>query len=202
MDEADLQAVNSVLGGDGDAFEHLVRRYQHVLFDLALSLLGNAEEAEDAVQCAFIKIYSSLADFDRKRSFMNWAYTITLNIARNRLRRRQLISFIPFISSGEENDGRGEYAIEPAERGASPDLQLSADMLRKDLGQAVSKLPIDLRAPFVLFHIHRRPAKEVAEIMGLTSNAVSIRLFRARERLMKDLAPKYPEQFAAVDGLA
>jgi RNA polymerase sigma-70 factor (ECF subfamily) len=202
MDEADLQAVNGVLGGDGDAFEHLVSRYQHVLFDLALNLLGSAEEAEDAVQCAFIKIYSNLADFDQKRSFMNWAYTITLNISRNRLRRRQLLSFIPFISRSEDTDGGGGYAAEPEERGASPDLQLSAGILRKDLGQAVSKLPLDLRAPFVLFHIHRRPAKEVAEIMGLTPNAVSIRLFRARERLVKDLAPKYQEQFSAADGLA
>lgn len=202
MDEADLEAIRRVLGGDGDAFERLVRRYQHVLFDLALSLLGSAEEAEDAVQCAFIKIYSSLAGFDQKRSFMNWAYTITLNISRNRLRRRQLISFIPFISRGEDNDGDGGYTIEPAEPGASPDLQLSAGILRKDLGQAVSNLPLDLRVPFVLFHIHRRPAKEVAEIIGLTTNAVSIRLFRARERLMKDLAHKYPEQFAAADGPA
>ncbi|OGS11851.1 MAG: hypothetical protein A2234_05145 [Elusimicrobia bacterium RIFOXYA2_FULL_58_8] len=195
MVEADLEAVNSVLGGDGEAFEHLVRRYQHVLFDLALSLLGNVEEAEDAVQSAFIKIYSSLAAFDRKRSFLNWAYTITLNIARNRLRRRQLISFIPFLSGGKD-DGDSEYSIEPEERGASPDLQLSAGILRKDLGQAVAELPPDLKAAFVLFHIHRQPAKEIAEIMELTPNAVSIRLFKARERLMRNLAPKYPEQFA------
>lgn len=196
MDETDIEAVNRVLGGDGDAFEHIVRRYQHVLFNLALSLLGSTEEAEDTVQCAFVKIYSSLADFDRKRSLMNWAYTITLNIARNRLRRRQLISFVPFISRGEEGGGETADCPEPAEPGASPDTLLSAGILKKDLGQALAKLPYDLRAPFELFHIHRRPAKEIAEIMELTPNAVSIRLFRARAQLMKDLAPKYPEQFA------
>lgn len=198
MDDAELQAVNGVLGGDGEAFEPIVRRYQHVLFNLALSLLNSAEEAEDAVQCAFVKMYASLAAFDRKRSLLNWAYTITLNLCRNRLRRRQLISFIPFLSPAE-NGGETGYSLEPAEHGASPDALLAAGLLRQDLARALAKLPADLRAPFVLFHLHRRPAKDIAEIMGLTPNAVSLRLFRARERLARDLAPKYPEQFAGCE---
>lgn len=200
MDE-DIKAINSVLAGDADAFEHIVRRYQHILLDLAGRLLGSTEEAEDAVQCAFVKMYSCLADYDQKRPFLNWAYTITLNIARNRLRRQQILSFIPFVTRGRGDDADAQQ-IEPEEHGAAPELRLSADMLRKDLGQAVSGLSYDLRAPFVLFHMHQRQAKEIAVIMGLTPNAVSIRLFKARAQLMKELAPKYPEQFRACDGAA
>lgn len=196
MIDPDIQTINAVLAGDTDAFGRIVRRHQDRLYDLAYRLTGNGTEAEDIVQTAFIKIFSSLSDFDKSLSFPNWAYTITLNISKNRLRRRRILAFLPFMPYTDEIEpGAAGTALEPEEHNSSPDDKLSCGTLKKDLEDAISRLPPDMKTPFVLFHLHGQPAKDIARTMGLTPNAVSLRLFKARERLMLDLSPRYPEYF-------
>ncbi|MDO8804525.1 MAG: sigma-70 family RNA polymerase sigma factor [Elusimicrobiota bacterium] len=196
MIDPDIQTVDAVLAGDTDAFGQIVHRHQDRLYDLAYRLTGNGTEAEDIVQTAFIKIFSSLSDFNKTLSFPNWAYTITLNISRNRLRRKRIRTFLPFLSYADEIEpGAVGTTQEPEEHNSSPDDKISGDAIRKDLEEAISRLPQDMKAPFVLFHLHDQPAKDIASTMGLTPNAVSLRLFKARERLMLDLSPRYPEYF-------
>jgi RNA polymerase sigma-70 factor (ECF subfamily) len=188
MEQTDLQILDRIASGDSDAFEVIVRRYQGMVYDLAWRLLGDDSEAEDAAQTAFIRMYSSLRSYRREMPFRNWAYTITLNIARNRLKRRRLLNFLPFASRGEDGG-----TLEPAEPGGSPDEQLEGGGLRSALEAAIAALPEDLRTPFVLFHLHRLPAKDMAETLGVTPNAVSLRLHKARGRLAKALSSAYPE---------
>jgi len=196
MIDPDIQTVDAVLAGDTDAFGQIVHRHQDRLYDLAYRLTGNGTEAEDIVQTAFIKIFSSLSDFNKSLSFPNWAYTITLNIAKNRLRRRRILTFLPFMSYADDTDpGAAGTVLEPEDHNSSPDDKLAGGALRKDLEEAISRLPQDMKTPFVLFHLHGQPAKDIASAMGLTPNAVSLRLFKARERLMLDLSPRYPEYF-------
>lgn len=196
MIDPDIHAIDAVLAGDTEAFGQIVRRHQDRLYDLAYRLTGNGTESEDIVQTAFIKIFSSLSDFDKDRSFSNWAYTITLNISRNRLRRKKILTFLAFFSSAEELEpGTTGTTLEPKEHNSSPDEKVSCDIIKKDLEDAISRLPQDMKIPFVLFHLHGQPAKEIASTLGLTPNAVSLRLFKARERLMRDLSPRYPEYF-------
>ncbi|MDQ7774326.1 MAG: sigma-70 family RNA polymerase sigma factor [Elusimicrobiales bacterium] len=192
MDQTDLQILDSVTAGDTDAYELIVRRYQGMVYDLAYRLLGDASEAEDAAQAAFIRMYSSLGSYKREMAFRNWAYTITLNVARNKLKRRNLLSFLPFLA-GKDAEDAGGGVPEPAEAGGEPDAQLEGGRLRSDLEGAIGALPEDLRTPFVLFHLHRLPAGDIAETLGVTPNAVSLRLFKARGRLARALSPVYPE---------
>lgn len=191
MDLTDTDILDRVRGGDADAFAEIVGRYQRPMYDLALRMLGDAGEAEDITQAAFVKMYFSLSSYDRELPFRNWAYTITLNLARNRLRRRSILSFIPFLS---EDGGAG--APEPAEAGGDPPARLARRGMREDLERAIAALPADLREAFVLFHLHRVPARDIAGSLGVTPNAVSMRLFKARERLAGELSRVYPEYFA------
>ncbi|HOW89412.1 MAG TPA: RNA polymerase sigma factor [Elusimicrobiales bacterium] len=195
MELTDSQILDKVASGDAEAYELIVRRYQGMLYDLAYRLLGDVSEAEDAVQAAFVKIYSALGSYERGRSFRNWAYTITLNIARNRLKRRRLISFLPMFSSSARGEEDEAGLPEPAEAGSAPDVRLEGARLRSALEGAIAALPEDMKTPFVLFHLHGLAARDIAETMGVTPNAVSIRLSRARERLAARLSPEYPEYF-------
>ncbi|MDA8130897.1 MAG: sigma-70 family RNA polymerase sigma factor [Elusimicrobia bacterium] len=188
MEQTDLQILDRVASGDADAFELIVRRYQGLVYDLAWRLLGDVSEAEDAAQAAFIKMYSALGSYRREMPFRNWAYTVTLNVARNRLKRGRLLSFLSFMAPGDD-----EGVPEPAEAGGSPEEQLEGGGLRRALEGAIAALPEDLKTPFVLFHLHRLPAKDIAETLGVTPNAVSLRLHKARGRLARALSPAYPE---------
>ncbi len=189
MDQTDIQIVDRVLAGDKDAFAEIVARYQRRLYDLSLRMVGDPAEAEDTAQTAFIKMFSSLSSYKRELAFSNWAYTITLNLARNRLKRRAIVGFLPFWSGGEED----QPVIEPAEPGGDPPSTLASRDLRSALDDAIAALPTDLKEAFVLFHLHKVPARDIAETLGVTPNAVSLRLFKARERLMNALSPAYPE---------
>lgn len=195
MDETDTQIVDRVLSGETDAFEQLVSRHQRLLYDLSFRLTGDASEAEDIAQAAFIKMFSSLGSYKKELSFKNWAYTITLNIARNRLKRKALLKFLPlgiFFPANGEEDSRVQ---EPAEAGSSPDARLAVTDMRSSLENAISGLPEELKTAFVLYHLHKNPVKDISETLGISPNAVNIRIFKARERLAKELGPKYPEQF-------
>jgi len=194
MIDPDIRIIEAVLAGDTEAFGQLVRRHQDRLYDLVYRLVGNGPEAEDIVQTTFIKMFSSLSGFDKKFSFYNWSYTIALNVARNRLRRRRILSFFPFMSV-RDGDGGGETLLEPEEPRSSPEDALADSSLKQALENAIAGLPDDIKIPFVLCHLHGRRIKDIADTLGLTPNAVSIRLFRARERLMLELSPKYPEYF-------
>ncbi|MDA8130379.1 MAG: sigma-70 family RNA polymerase sigma factor [Elusimicrobia bacterium] len=188
MEQTDLQILDRVASGDADAFELIVRRYQGLVYDLSWRLLGDASEAEDAAQAAFIRMYSALGSYKREMPFRNWVYTVTLNVARNRLKRGRLLSFLPFMGPGDD-----EGVPEPAEAGGSPEEQLEGGGLRRALEGAIAALPEELKTAFVLFHLHRLPAKDIAETLGVTPNAVSLRLYKARGRLAKALSPAYPE---------
>lgn len=192
MDETDIQILDRVRTGDKDAFAGIVERYQRPLFDLALRMTGNAAEAEDIVQTAFIRMFSSLASYRRELAFRNWAYTITLNLARNRLKRGGLLRFLPFWSGAEAGT---DPVQEPEDPGGGPEARVASRNMRAALEDSITALPADLKEAFVLFHIHKVPAKDIAETLGVSPNAVSLRLFKARERLVKKLSPVYPEYY-------
>jgi len=195
MDETDTQIVDRVLAGETDAFKQLVSRHQQLLYDLSFRLTGNATEAEDIAQAAFIKMFSGLSSYKKELVFKNWAYTITLNIARNRLRRKALLRFLPLGIFSPANGDDDIPVQEPVETGSSPDARLDAKNMRFSLESAISGLPEELKTSFVLYHLHKNPVQDISETLGITPNAASIRIYKARERLAKELAPKYPEYF-------
>ncbi len=191
MQQEDVRLVAETLKGDPEAFRPLVEKYQSRLYDLALRMTGSIPEAEDIAQAAFIRAYSGLKLYDPTRSFFNWLYTIALNITRNRLRRKAIINFFSLERFHED-----EHVFpEPSDRNDNPEESITRRELSQYLDKAIRNLSVPLREAFVLFHFHGADVKDIAAGLGVSQNAVSLRLLKARKSLYSQLSPRFPEYF-------
>ena len=178
-DSSDLVAVQATLLGDTNAFAAVVDRYAPVLFTLALRMLGDPEEAEDAVQEIFLRAFRSLGRFRLDARFYTWLYTIAMNWLRSRLRRRRRgISAHAAVRS--DLAARGHGVPDPA------DLAVAADGER--LAQAaIDRLRPRRREVFVLRQVQGQSVAETATILGIPEGTVKTRLHRARKALAEAL---------------
>jgi len=168
QDAADLASVRQCLDGDGAGFAPIVDRYQRVLFTVALRMLGDEEEANDAAQTAFIKAYQKLATFDPERRFFSWIYRILVNECLNQRRERR-----PFEPVSPE------LAVEDS----SPADRFEAEERRKRVQAAIVALPIEYREVVVLRHFAELSYDEISETLGVSAAIVKSRLHIARRRL-------------------
>jgi RNA polymerase sigma-70 factor (ECF subfamily) len=170
---SDGELVSRCLAGDPEAFEPLVRRYERPLYNLAYRVLGDREEARDAVQEAFVRAYEKLASFDPRYRFFSWIYRIVLNGAINARSRRRLASPLAFEPRG---GGGQEEAVAGRER-------------RDGLQAALGRLAASDRELLVLRHFAELSYTEIAEALGVPEKTVKSRLHEARQRLGRQLAP-------------
>jgi RNA polymerase sigma-70 factor (ECF subfamily) len=154
----------------------LVRRYYGPVYGLAKRLLGDAAEARDAAQETFARALAHLPEFDPARSFRSWVFAIAANYVRDLLRKRKALSLGP-----ELHDALPE--LRP------PDEKALRAENRERLRAAVEALPFDLKVAVVLHFQHELPPAEVAAVLGVTPNAVRIRLYRALAVLRKEITP-------------
>jgi RNA polymerase sigma-70 factor, ECF subfamily len=184
-DADDLEAIRRVLAGEPDAFRHLVDKYGHSIVNLAFRMTGNAADAEDLAQDAFLHAYAKLAGFRIGSRFHPWLYTIALNLCRNHLRRKSLLRWIPLHGA---RGGPAVQRLDPAAHAPDPEQQLLADEGEARLQAAVAALPVIYHEVFVLRQAQELSYEEIAEVTGLPLGTVEVRLFRARKRLLKVLA--------------
>jgi RNA polymerase sigma-70 factor (ECF subfamily) len=198
MEMSDFEIVEKTRAGNKELFGLLIERYQNKLYDLAARMTGNKQEAEDIVQQAFIKMYEKLGDYKENHKFSNWAYTIALNITRNFLRRRAVLNFFSLDGWGESAQDEDSRAWEIKDPAPETENELENKELRAGLESAVDKLPLKLKDVFVLYYFHHNAISDVAQAAGISENAVSARLFRARQLLYGELSGK----FTGIPGLA
>ncbi len=177
--------IAKVLAGGTDTFHELIRPYERSVYMMALSLLHNEAEAEDAAQESFIKAYRNLGRFRAESRFSTWLIAIVLNEARGRLRRKQ-----PGLT--DSIDDTSEGSVTPAQLTdwrEIPSESLERKEVRSLIRQALNSLPLPYREVFVLRELEERNVQETAEALGITSASVKMRLHRARMMLQKQLAP-------------
>jgi len=168
VDERDRLLVKRFLEGQPDAASGLVDRYQKRLYNVALRMLDNVQDAEDVTQTAFCNAFLKLRSYNPKHRFFSWIYRITVNEALNTLRRRKRI--VPL---------EGDLEMIPA-----PGIK--ADRAAEDedsIGRALMGLKPDDRAVVVLRHFVSFSYEEIADVLGIPVKTVKSRLFTARERL-------------------
>jgi len=168
VDERDRLLVKRFLEGQLDAASGLVDRYQKRLYNVALRMLDNVQDAEDVTQTAFCNAFLKLRSYNPKHRFFSWIYRITVNEALNTLRRRKRI--VPL---------EGDLEMIPA-----PGIK--ADRAAEDedsIGRALMGLKPDDRAVVVLRHFVSFSYEEIADVLGIPVKTVKSRLFTARERL-------------------
>jgi RNA polymerase sigma-70 factor (ECF subfamily) len=185
-DEA--QVIASVLGGNTHAFHDLIRPHERSVYMMALSLLHNEADAEDAAQEAFLKAFRNLAKFRGEAKFGTWLISITLNEARTRLRSKKSVKMEPM--DGTPGD---QESISPAllrDWREIPSEVLERKEVRQLLQEAICDLPLIYREVFLLRDVEELSVNESAETLGITIASVKVRLHRARMMLQKALVPQ------------
>ncbi len=173
----DLTLVVRAQEGDTRSFEALVRRHQRQLYRLAVRLVGNSSDAEEAVQEAFLDAWRRLSGFRSEAAFSSWMYRIVTNRCLNLLRMRR-----PVISLDDVGDQPGPHS-------ASPEHAAETDDRAAALNRALQDLPIGQRTCWVLRELHELSYEDIAAIVGASPDAVRGRLHRARRTLVEVMTP-------------
>jgi RNA polymerase sigma-70 factor (ECF subfamily) len=168
QDAEDAALVARCRAGDQAAFELLVRRHQRSLFNVAVRMVGNREDAADATQNAFVKIYEHLDAYDSDRRFFSWMYRILVNECLNILRARR-----PSIDCSEVDLPAGSGPLDTLERSER----------HRQIQAALMLLPIEQREVIVLRHFAGQSYEEIAGTIGVPAKTVKSRLYTARQRL-------------------
>jgi len=166
-DEEDRALVQRCLENHQDAPGALVDRYQQRLFNVALRMVGNVQDAEDVTQTVFGNAFRALRTYDPRYRFFSWIYRMAVNESLNLLKRRR-----PTVTLDDEVD-----ILAP---GAAAD---GAAETEDRVGRALMGLKPDDRAVVVLKHFVSFSYQEIAEVLGIPVQTVKSRLFTARERL-------------------
>lgn len=170
--------------GEVAAFEELVTRYERKIFRLTRNITGNQEDAEDAMQEAFLKSYEHLASFKGDSRFYTWLVRIAVNEALMRLRRRHPGEF----SLDEEVPGSEDLMPrELDDWGPNPEQCCQQAEMQEILAEAIDKLEPDFRIVFILRDVEELSTEETAGLLGLSVTATKSRLLRARLKLRQRL---------------
>jgi len=165
--------IQRTLAGDQDAFACLVEAYQTAVYNLAYRMLGNAVEAEDAAQEAFLKAYTRLNTYDSERKFSSWLLAIASHHCIDRLRQRRL----GWLSSDELPPWRWLSSS------SRPEEVVIRSQERDEVHRLLDQLPPHYRAAVILRYWHDLSYQEIAEAMEITESAVKSTLYRARQKL-------------------
>jgi len=169
MGEGELELIQQALQGNMDAWGEIVRRYKEAVFGVALGILGNPPDAEDAAQDAFIRAYENLRRYDLSRKFSTWIFTVTANICKNKLRRERF--FAPL-----KNPGRVLGGEDPAE-------EVARDERQTLMQQALTTLDERYREPLILYYYADMEYKDIAEALGVPEGTIKTRIHRAKQAL-------------------
>jgi RNA polymerase sigma factor (sigma-70 family) len=164
--------------GDMQAFGLLVQKHQRLVYTLALRILKNPEEAQEAAQDTFVKIYQSISGFEGKSKFTTWMYRVVYNECLARLRKtKQNLTWVEDVMENPD---------EPA------DFLDGLEILQREERSALIRKGIDMLNPseaavLTLFYLEEQPVKQIATITGSSESNVKVQIFRGRKHLEQNL---------------
>ncbi|XOV78459.1 MAG: RNA polymerase sigma factor RpoE [Aestuariibacter sp.] len=182
----DQQIVELVQRGDKNAFNLLVKKYQHKVVHLVSRYVKNSGDIADVSQEAFIKAYRALPNFRGESAFYTWLYRIAVNSAKNYL-----------VSQGRKppaNDVDAEEAdfydgSDALRENSTPERVMLSEEIKSILFATVENLPDDLKMAITLREIEGMSYEDIANVMDCPVGTVRSRIFRAREAIDKELQP-------------
>lgn len=187
---SDLELAAYVGVRDGAAVRLLTQRNNQRLFRAAWSILKNRDEAEDAVQTAYLKAFAAIGDFAGKSSLSTWLTRIVINEALGRVRASKRHRWQLDDKSVLVLDDYREQLMRGSMSSIAPDGCVARAQIRQLLEEAIARLPPSFRIVFVLREIEELNVAEVAEMLEIPAATVKTRHLRARRRLQQDLAPE------------
>ena len=186
-------SIEALRAGDRSEFARMVDTYSGALHRLALKMLGNEPDAEDALQNTFLKAFQHIVEFEGRSSLSTWLYRIASNEALMMLRKRR--PEIPFSDSAPEGDeDKLSDPVQFTDWCCLPEDEYLTAEARAALDRAVQHLPETLRIVFILRDIENLSIQETSQALDLSETAVKTRLLRARLRLREELSTYYIER--------
>ncbi|MCQ2011307.1 RNA polymerase sigma factor SigW [Sporolactobacillus sp. STSJ-5] len=184
MDQSEKRLIKKIRKGDQQAFAELVERYKNSVFAICLRMVGNAQEAEDLSQEAFIRAYNHIDQYDHERKFSTWLFRIATNLSIDFLRRRKNVVSLDAVVPSTE--GLSLNAMLPDE-GEQPEDRIVRKETEEMVQGEIKKLPEKYRSAVVLKYIEDLSLKEISEIMEIPVGTVKTRIHRGREMLRKNM---------------
>jgi RNA polymerase sigma-70 factor (ECF subfamily) len=180
----DAQLISQALAGQTSAFGQLVQKYQDRLYNTVVNVAGNAEDAKDVVQEAFVQAFLKLESFQGASAFYTWLYRIAFNVAATHRRRRASVRAAEHSAAADGllrgSDGAAHAADAPSDR-------LERDERCRQVRYAISQLAEEYRVVLVLREMEGYCYETIAEVLDLPVGTVRSRLHRARLQLREQL---------------
>jgi len=170
--DRDAALVDDCKRGDRRAMSQLVSQYQRPVFNAAYRILGNTEDAADATQTVFLKVFEHIADYDQKFKFFSWVYRIAINESLNQVKKRH------------KQQPLDDSQVSPWQ---GPAEDLDSKQICKRVQAALMLLNEDYRTVVVLKHISGCSYLQISEILQLPEKTVKSRLYSARQQMKKTL---------------
>lgn len=189
MDESIV--VRKAKKGDQQALAELVNRYSERIYNLALRILRNKEDAEDVLQETFMTVLEKISTFDERSGFFTWIYRIGTNASLMKLRRKKIAS-TEYLDHPDFERGREDKILQDWSQ--NPALRLDDQEVKKVLDRAINDLAEIYRTVFVLRDIEDLSIKDTARILAISEENVKIRLRRARIFLRDRLSEYFNER--------
>jgi RNA polymerase sigma-70 factor (ECF subfamily) len=176
--------IQKVLGGDKRAYAELVDRHKEKAMTLAMRMLKNREDAEEAIQDAFVRAFNALPRFEWKSSFSTWFYRIVYNVCATQLSRRGEDLHVSLDTADDEK------ILELPSGEPLPDIQFDSNEMEQIVLSEVEKLSPLYGAICTLFFIQDMSYDQIVEVTGLPLGTVKVRLFRGRLILREAVATR------------
>ncbi len=191
----DAALARRIASGDHGAFVVLMRRHNQVLFRTARSILRNDEDAEDAVQDAYLLAYRAMGTFRAEAKLSTWLVRIVVNEALGRARRiRRRAEVIPMDGNTEAGTQAMENIVSD-DLSAQPERSAASAQARRLIEARIDELPEAFRTVFVLRALEEMSVEEVAASLGIAEATVRTRYFRAKSLLRASLSREIDHAF-------
>ncbi len=185
MDERDAAVVAQAREGDRDAFRALVDRHSRYVFSLAHRMTGNAQDAEDVVQEAWLKAHKQLSRFEARADFRTWLHRITVNCSIDLIRGRRHREDAHDPADLEQ----GPLSERGSESQPTPERVAASTQISDRVNEALGLLTAHQRAAFTLRHVEGMSIEEVGEKLGMKTSATKHSIFRAVKKMRNALEP-------------
>ena len=185
MQGSDHSIVRAVLAGDKEAYGALVRAHSTTVFRVAFRIVGNEADAEEIVQDAFLRGYQRLDSFQQRSAFGTWIYRIAVNCALNRIAQPGIQADYRHAEQSDPN----EKTVQVAAQDADPERILLSSEISAVQKMAMQRLTPTEKTAFLMRHLEDRSMNEIAEILDIAPNAAKQAVFRAVQKLRRELAP-------------
>lgn len=193
MESTDQELIARCQAGDRRAFEALVRLYQRRAFGIAIGVLRNPEDAMDAAQEAFVKVYRNIAGFKGDSSFYTWLYRIVVNVCIDHIRKSRRARSVEYDETFKRGDEAHVDPVVGNTRPMHPAFAAENKELHAKLHAALDALSENHRAIIVLREIEGLSYEEIADTMDCHIGTVMSRLHHARKNLQRALQPYLEE---------